>query len=444
MLREGALHKEKRMNESYPVQLDIDIPQFQNDLKNGILVSPMQSLPELIVNTVIGQFEKQLRHLVQSGLVLRYRTGYNSRDKISAINTGSPDSHLPSARWPPRPFAIQLPWFLKDLRDESVIELGWFGFTIVSKQSNSPQIEFGEPTNLICAEPLEVQKKHLRTLSRYTVRMGYRELLSLPVQILAPIRDVLVPSCECHPEYLSAYISSVWDWTIRFVCRICGKSYYCDCFKPALEKHYLEALEKKAHYSEHGWPHRFIAAYEKSQFRRGICHLCRDIPSEISYCHPMYGSKVKVHYGPYIKKIAVEEDIDEPEAENRIRDILGIPHIGEGWVSERELLNMVRDVFHSNEVVHQAGPVWLGRQRLDIYIADLGLAIEYQGRQHYEPVPFFGGEDGFRQTQARDRLKLELCMANGVDLVFFRYDEIITRGLVESRIRQVLEARQTA
>jgi len=323
-----------------------------------------------------------------------------------------------------------------------VIELGWFGFTIVSRQNDSPSIHFEKPVNLICSKPLEVKEKSLKTVSHYIVRMGYWEPVGLPVETLTPISDVLVPSCKCHPDYLAAYIDGVWDWTIRFICKVCGKSYFCDCFRPVLEKHYLKALELKNHYAESGWPHKFIAAYQKSQFREGICHLCRDIPSEIFYCHPMYGSKVKVHYGPYIKRIAIEKNIDEHEAENEIRDILGIPHIGEGWVSERELLNMVKGIFPRNEVVHQASPEWLGRQRLDIFIPRLQLVIEYQGRQHYEPVPFFGGEEGFRQAQERDRLKAKLCYENGVTVVFFRYDENISRELVETRIRGALNSKR--
>jgi hypothetical protein len=433
------------MNEkSLTLRLDIDLEQFQYDLKNRILLSPMQSLPALIVNLVIEQFDKQLGNLVDSGEILRFRIGFNSMEEIGSVRTGSPDSHLPSTRWPSQPSIIQLPWFLKSLPSESVIELGWFGFTIVYRQNDSPSIHFEKPVNLICPKPLEVKEKSLKTVSHYIVRMGYWEPVALPVDVLIPIGDALVPSCKCHHDYLAAYTEGVWDWTIRFICKVCGKSYFCDCFRTALEKHYLKALEEKNPYAESGWAHKFIAAYQKSQFREGICHLCRDIPSEVSYCHPMYGSKVKVHYGPYIKRIAVEKDIDEREAEDEIRDLLSIPHIGEGWVSERELLNMVKGIFPRNEVVHQASPEWLGRQRLDVFVPELRMAIEYQGRQHYEPVPFFGGEGGFRQTQERDRLKLRLCSENGVAVVFFRYDEIITRELVESRIRGALKSKSAS
>jgi len=419
----------------FTLRLDIDLEQFQYDLKNRILQSPMQSLPELITALVVGQFDKQLKSLVASGKILRFKIE-GGHDK------GSPDSHVPPNKWPLPPSTIQLPWFLKGLPNQTLIELGWLGFTIVSKLDENSVIDFKRPVNLHYQQPLEVKLKSAKTTCKYIVRMGWTGILGLHVDVLTPIGNDLLPTCHCSPDCLAAYIDGVWDWTVRFICKICGKSYYCECFRPALEKHYLKALKEKNPYGESGWAHKFITAYQKSQFRESICHLCRNIPSEIYYCHPMYGSEVKVHYGPYIKRISVEKNIDEREAENEIRDILGIPHIGEGWVTERELLNMVKGIFARNEVVHQASPEWLGRQRLDVFIPDLRLAIEYQGRQHYEPVPFFGGGDGFQQTQERDRLKASLCSENGVTLVFFRYDEIITRELVETRIRGALNSKR--
>jgi hypothetical protein len=153
----------------------------------------------------------------------------------------------------------------------------------------------------------------------------------------------------------------------------------------------------------------------------------------------MYGSKVLVHYGPYIYKIAAEKNISRRDAENEVRDILGIPRIGEGWLTEAELLRLVRDILKDEEVVHQARPQWLGHQRIDIYVPRLGIAIEYQGRQHYEPVPFFGGEEAFTANRVRDQHKAELCEQHGVRMIYFRYDEMITRDLVETRIQQVAQ-----
>jgi hypothetical protein len=127
------------------------------------------------------------------------------------------------------------------------------------------------------------------------------------------------------------------------------------------------------------------------------------------------------------------------EAENEVREHHGIPRIGEGWVSEVALLNLIRDTFPHETIVHHARPEWLGRQHLDIFLPDRNVALEYQGEQHFAPIDFFGGWDGLHRTQKRDRRKLELCTQNGVKLVYFRFDEPITRHVVEERIKGASE-----
>ena len=54
---------------------------------------------------------------------------------------------------------------------------------------------------------------------------------------------------------------------------------------------------------------------------------------------------------------------------------------------------------------------------LDIYDEDSKVAFEYNGAQHYRPVPFFGGLEGFKMQQRRDLIKQALCQANGVKLI---------------------------
>ncbi|MDY6952977.1 MAG: hypothetical protein SWE60_15815 [Thermodesulfobacteriota bacterium] len=128
------------------------------------------------------------------------------------------------------------------------------------------------------------------------------------------------------------------------------------------------------------------------------------------------------------------------DSENGYREAIGVPRIGEGWVSEIELLNLVRKILPKDKVIHQASPEWLGLQRFDIYVPKHKLAIEYQGSQHYKPVPFFGGEEGFLKRQELDRRKAGLCAKNGVTLMCFRYDEPLTREMVETRIKTVAQS----
>lgn len=90
-------------------------------------------------------------------------------------------------------------------------------------------------------------------------------------------------------------------------------------------------------------------------------------------------------------------------------------------------------------VQREASPIWLNRQRFDIYIPELNLAVEYQGKQHYVAVGLFGGEDGLKKTKERDKEKLKLSKINGVDVVHFSYKENLTEKLVQSRLNSYLK-----
>ena len=66
--------------------------------------------------------------------------------------------------------------------------------------------------------------------------------------------------------------------------------------------------------------------------------------------------------------------------------------------------------------------------RFDFLIFDneqnLKLICEFDGIQHFEPVDIFGGEEGFKETQERDRVKNDFCKDNGILLVRIPYWEI--------------------
>lgn len=56
------------------------------------------------------------------------------------------------------------------------------------------------------------------------------------------------------------------------------------------------------------------------------------------------------------------------------------------------------------------------RLRVDIYLSKANLAVEYDGRQHFEAA-FAGGQDALRRTQERDRHKEFLLKAAGIKLI---------------------------
>lgn len=121
------------------------------------------------------------------------------------------------------------------------------------------------------------------------------------------------------------------------------------------------------------------------------------------------------------------------DAENELRERHGLPRIGEGWVLEMEMYSIIKKRYPDAE--HHARPEWLKPQHLDVYVESHKLAFEYQGRQHYEEVQYFGGEEAFINTQTLDKRKEKLCRKNSVNLVYWKYDERLSDRILGKKLR---------
>lgn len=108
--------------------------------------------------------------------------------------------------------------------------------------------------------------------------------------------------------------------------------------------------------------------------------------------------------------------------ENKIRTQKGFNIVGSLY-NESLLYNLIKNAFPYYEVITQYSPNWLGRQRIDIFIKELNIAIEYNGKQHYEPITYFGGREGFLKTVERDEMKRKKCKRNGCELIEVKYNE---------------------
>jgi len=65
----------------------------------------------------------------------------------------------------------------------------------------------------------------------------------------------------------------------------------------------------------------------------------------------------------------------------------------------------------------------------DFYIPEKNICIEFDGIQHFQPVKYFGGEDEFKLTQLRDKIKNKYCKDNNIKLLRIKYNENITNKL---------------
>ena len=72
----------------------------------------------------------------------------------------------------------------------------------------------------------------------------------------------------------------------------------------------------------------------------------------------------------------------------------------------------------------------------DFYIPELNTCIEYDGRQHFEPIIGLGGEEAFKNQKIRDKIKNQYCEENGIKLI--RIPHTMKKEDVEPYILQEL------
>ena len=65
----------------------------------------------------------------------------------------------------------------------------------------------------------------------------------------------------------------------------------------------------------------------------------------------------------------------------------------------------------------------------DFYLPDKNAIIEYDGKQHYEVVDFFGGQNGFDKIVMHDSIKDNYCKSNNITLLRIPYNKNIEQEL---------------
>lgn len=87
------------------------------------------------------------------------------------------------------------------------------------------------------------------------------------------------------------------------------------------------------------------------------------------------------------------------------------------WKNEEILYSKLKMAFHEDIVLFQNSPPFLEYQSYDVFFPEKNIAIEYNGIQHYKPVDFFGGLEGFLSTVERDNRKRSLSKKNNIVLI---------------------------
>lgn len=102
----------------------------------------------------------------------------------------------------------------------------------------------------------------------------------------------------------------------------------------------------------------------------------------------------------------------------------GCPYCNKS-LGEQEL-NELLTVNNINFEFQKRFPEWLGKQSLDFYLPDYNIAIEYQGRQHFNDSRSFGMNpvEFWEEIKERDLRKKQLCEANGVKILYYANETV--------------------
>lgn len=288
----------------------------------------------------------------------------------------------------------------------------------------------------------QLKSKKLKTRTNHILRLN---TLRIEGRIFSRVLDKL-----CNVTLEQPYIANPNAWLndygdtnftpvfkfVSFDHMLTGQRTYCECAKPAYDLIYKRAIEEVPSFAPNSWPHQVIKMFEKAHYVAETCHLCiakRDGPEAAA---AKYGDYLYEYLDAYKELLVVIENLDERTARAEIQQRLNLSR----WVQEAELYKLIKQIFPDELVFREASPPWLGRQRLDIYIPRLSMAIEYQGLQHYEAVEVFGGEEAFKRTVERDKLKQKLCEDNQVDLIQIKYSDTLTLTNMRQRFRRYLKS----
>lgn len=112
---------------------------------------------------------------------------------------------------------------------------------------------------------------------------------------------------------------------------------------------------------------------------------------------------------------------------------------------ESNMEGEIRQLLLSNGInfEQEKGFDWLVYNRrmfLDFFLPEYGVAIECQGKQHFSPTDIFGGEEFYKMTVKRDKVKKRLCEKHGIRVLYYSTAHIEYPYPVFESMRQLLKA----
>lgn len=111
---------------------------------------------------------------------------------------------------------------------------------------------------------------------------------------------------------------------------------------------------------------------------------------------------------------------------------------------EISLLEILRQEVPHFTIISQHGIKIKHRQHLylDYYIPMLKLAVEFDGLQHEQYIPYFHKDiQGFMRSQQADKAKDQYCLDNDISLIRINHDEEVDAQTLRNKIQELIKKR---
>ena len=161
------------------------------------------------------------------------------------------------------------------------------------------------------------------------------------------------------------------------------------------------------------------------------CHKCKDDKTRerltstkeefIKMANEVHGNKYDYHNVEYVNNktkvcIICPEHGEFKQKPNGHLSGAGCPKCNLSHL-ERSVMNYLDE--HEIAYDYQKRFNWLGRQSLDFYLPYYNVGIECQGRQHFEEIDYFGGDNGLIECKKRDKRKFKKCQKHGIKVLYY-------------------------
>lgn len=125
-----------------------------------------------------------------------------------------------------------------------------------------------------------------------------------------------------------------------------------------------------------------------------------------------------------IKILCTSHGIFEQTPNNHINHVNGCPTCN---ASKGELL--IESYLQKNNIPYVKGYKFddcknIKKLPFDFYLPKHNTCVEYDGKQHHQPIEFFGGTVEFESIKKRDNIKNNYCENNNIKLIRIPYNNI--------------------